>query len=70
LTSLAGTLSAILAGPLLAVVWVVGMRSTTFPACRCTCLRDARHRSLRCAAAILPALRAARRDPLAALRYE
>jgi putative ABC transport system permease protein len=45
LVSLAGTLSGILAGLLIAVVWVLGMRSSTYPACPCTSRWDCSPRS-------------------------
>jgi len=76
LISLAGTLSGIVAGLAVAVVWILGMRATTFPGM-------SMHLPLAMLgmiallgvvigvlAAILPARRAARLEPLAALRYE
>ena len=76
LVSLAGTLSGILAGLGIGVVWVLGMRSTTFPGMSMH-LPVGMLVSLAVlgvvigvVAAILPARRAARLDPLAALHYE
>ncbi|HEU4976150.1 MAG TPA: FtsX-like permease family protein [Baekduia sp.] len=76
LISLAGTLAGLLAGLLVAIVWVVGMRESTFPGLS---LRLPAGTLIGIAvlgvvigvvAAILPARRAARLDPLSALRYE
>ena len=76
LISVAGTLTGILAGVAIAVVWILGMRATTFP-------EIAIHLPyallatiavlgvvIGVVAAILPARRAAKLEPLAALRYE
>ena len=76
LVSLAGTFSGILAGLGIGVLWVLGMRSTTFPGMSMH-LPVGMLVSLAVlgvvigvVAAILPARRAARLDPLAALHYE
>jgi putative ABC transport system permease protein len=76
LVSLAGTFAGILAGLGIGVVWVLGMRSTTFPGMAMH-LPVGMLASLAVlgvvigvVAAILPARRAARLDPLTALRYE
>ena len=76
LISLAGTLSGMLAGLLIGVLWILGMRETTFPGM-------SMHLPISMlatiavlgvvigvVAAIVPARRAAKLDPLAALRYE
>ena len=76
LISLAGTLAGIGAGLVVAVIWVVGMRETRYPGM-------SMHLPfgllvtiavlgvlMGVLAAIVPARRAARLDPLAALRYE
>jgi putative ABC transport system permease protein len=76
LISLAGALSGMAAGILVALVWIVGMRQSTFPG---LALRLPTGTLLTIAAlgvvigviaAILPARRAARLDPLSALHYE
>jgi putative ABC transport system permease protein len=76
LVSLAGTFSGILAGLGIGIVWVLGMRSSTFPGMSMH-LPVGMLASLAVlgvvigvAAAIVPARRAARLDPLTALRYE
>jgi len=76
LISLAGTISGIVAGLGIAVVWVTGMRATTFPGMSIdppiTVLAPIALLGILIgvAAAILPARRAAKLQPLAALRYE
>lgn len=76
LISLAGTLAGIVAGLAIAVVWILGMRATTFPEMSMTLPLSllgtiaALGVVVGVIAAILPARRAARLQPLAALRYE
>jgi putative ABC transport system permease protein len=76
LVSLAGTLAGIGAGLAIGVVWVLGMRASSFPGMSMH-LPVGMLLSLAVlgvvigvVASILPARRAARLDPLAALRYE
>jgi len=76
LISLAGTLSGILAGVAIAVVWIIGMRAATFPEMSMRFPRSLLGTiavlgvAIGVIAAILPARRAAKLKPLAALRYE
>ncbi len=76
LISLAGTLAGIAAGLVVAVIWVVGMRETTYPGMSMhfpfglLVTIAVLGVLMGVLAAILPARRAARLDPLAGLRYE
>jgi putative ABC transport system permease protein len=76
LISLAGTFSGMLAGLLIGMLWVLGMRETTFPGMSMHLPAGmlltiaALGVVIGVLAAIVPARRAARLDPLAALRYE
>ncbi len=76
LLSLAGALAGLAAGALVALVWVVGMRETTFPGLSLhvpvgTVVTIAvLGVAIGVLAAIIPSRRAARLDPLSALRYE
>ncbi|MET0770238.1 MAG: FtsX-like permease family protein, partial [Solirubrobacteraceae bacterium] len=76
LIAMAGTLAGILAGLVVAVIWVLGMRATTYPGMTLhlpvapLVTIAVLGVVLGVLAAIVPARRAARLDPLAALRYE
>jgi putative ABC transport system permease protein len=76
LISLAGTLAGLGAGLLVALVWIVGMRQSTFPGLTLslplTTLVGIAVLGvvIGVLAAVIPARRAARLDPLTALRYE
>ena len=76
LISIAGTVSGIVMGLVVGLVWIVGMRESTFPGLELhlpTGMLVAiavLGLVIGVGAAILPARRAARLDPLAALRYE
>ncbi|HUH81614.1 MAG TPA: FtsX-like permease family protein [Solirubrobacteraceae bacterium] len=76
LISLAGTVSGILAGLGIGVMWILGMRATTFPEISLFLPLSLLGTiavlgvAIGVLAAILPARRAAKLQPLAALRYE
>jgi putative ABC transport system permease protein len=76
LISIAGTLSGIAAGLVVAMVWIVAMRESTFPGLALKLpvgmlvAIAVLGVVIGVAAAVLPARRAAKLDPLGALRYE
>jgi putative ABC transport system permease protein len=76
LISLAGTISGIAMGLVVGLVWIVGMRESTFPGLELQlpggmlATIGVLGLVIGVLAAIVPARRAARLDPLAALRYE
>jgi putative ABC transport system permease protein len=76
LISMAGTAAGVLAGLLVSVVWIVGMRAQTFPGLTLRLpvgtliVIAVAGVVIGIVAAVLPARRAARLDPLTALRYE
>lgn len=76
LISVAGTMAGLVVGLLVAVVWIVGMRESTFPGLALalpvgTLVAIAvLGVVIGVVAAVIPARRAARLDPLSALRYE
>jgi putative ABC transport system permease protein len=76
LISLAGTIAGMLAGLLVSVVWIVGMQARTFPGLSLRLpvgtliVIAVAGVVIGIVAAVLPARRAARLDPLTALRYE
>jgi putative ABC transport system permease protein len=76
LISLAGTVAGMLAGLLIGVLWVLGMRETTFPGMSLhlpvgmLMTIAVLGVAIGVLASIVPARRAAKLDPLAALRYE